>query len=120
MSICSRNRLSLALFLMTLCGVLLLGGCQNSPFQPQNTAPLTVREVPAVRLNYRFEADVPGPTEIPGQRKAEERNAAVQADFDDSRPLELLDLTLSSPDTKHVLAVYHRISDIQSEYRLDM
>ena len=100
--------------------LLLQLGCQNNPFQPQNTAVLTVRDVPAVRLNYRYEADLPGPTEIPGERRPEERNAAVQSDFDETRAEELLDLTLSSPDKKHVVAVYHRVTDIPSEYRLDM
>src|SRR5512140_2483209 len=118
MPICSRKRLSLArLPGVLLCSVFLFSGCQNSPFQHQNTAPLSIKDVPAVRLNYRYEPDVPGPTEIPGQRKAEERNAAVQTDFDESRSQEILDMTMSSPDKKHVLAVYHRITDIQSEYR---
>ena len=94
--------------------------CQNSPFQKPPEKPLTVRDVPAVRLNFRYEADVPPPAEIPGLQKAQERNAAVQSDFDNNRPQELLDLTLASPDAKHVLAIYHRINDVGSEYRLDM
>lgn len=121
MPICRRKRFSLALVPAVLtCGLFFFSGCQESPFQPQKTAPLSIKDVSAVRLNYRFEADVPGPTEVPGQRKPEERNAAVQSDFDNHRLLEILDMTISSPDKKHVLAVYHRINDIQSEYRLDM
>jgi len=121
MPICRRKRGSLALVPAVLtCGILLFSGCQNSPFEAQKPVQLSIKDVSAVRLNYRFEADVPGPTEIPGQRKPEERNAAVQADFDNNRLTELLDMTISSPDRKHVLAVYHRINDIQSEYRLDM
>jgi hypothetical protein len=116
MPICRNIRLALGLLAIAAGSF----ACQNSPFQKQPDKPLTVRDVPAVRLNFRYEADVPPPTEIPGQRKAEERNAAVQADFDNNRPQELLDLTVSSPDKKHVLAVYHRITDINSEYRLDM
>jgi len=121
MPICRRKRVFLALVPAALtCGILILSGCQNSPFESQKPTPLAIKDVSAVRLNYRFEADVPGPTEIPGQRKPEERNAAVQSDFDSNRLTELLDMTISSPDRKHVLAVYHRINDIQSEYRLDM
>jgi len=121
MPICRRKRVFLALVPAALtCGILILSGCQNNPFESQKPTPLAIKDVSAVRLNYRFEADVPGPTEIPGQRKPEERNAAVQSDFDSNRLTELLDMTISSPDRKHVLAVYHRINDIQSEYRLDM
>ena len=94
--------------------------CQNGPFQKTENKPLTVRDVPAVRLNYRYEADVPPPSDIPGLRRPQERNPGVQADFDTNRPQELLDQTIASPDNKHVLAIYHRVDDIGSEYRLDM
>lgn len=97
----------------------LLGGCQKNIFQPQMVAPITMRDVPSLRLNYRYEADVPAPTD---EKKdaAEDRNGAVQADFDQNRPQELLDKTILSPDKKRVLAIYHRIEDVQSEFRLDM
>ena len=99
-------------------GVLLFSGCQNNVFQAQSVAPPVMGAVPAVRLNFRYEADVPAPgaAAVAG----EERNAAVQSDFDDARPLELLERTIASPDKKRVLAVYHRISDVPTEFRLDM
>lgn len=97
---------------------ILLWGCQGGAVRQQNIAPGSLAEVPAVRLNFRFEPDVPGPSEA--VKPAEERNAAVQSDFDQSRPQELLDRTLLSPDKKRVLAVYHRSSDVQAEFRLDM
>lgn len=100
--------------------VLLIIGCQNNIFQPQNTSTHTaLREVPAVRLNFKYEADVPGPTLDPA-KAAEERNPAVQSDFDAGRPQETLDRTLTSPDKKRVVAIYHRITDLAAEYRLDM
>ena len=85
---------------------------------PQGAVPSALAEVPAARLNFRYEPDVPGPDikEV----KSQERSPAVQADFDQTRPQEILDKTLISPDQKHVLAVYHRATDIASEYRLDM
>jgi hypothetical protein len=104
---------------ISLYSALLLTGCQNDLFEPQNPAAPALKDMPAVRLNYRYEADVPAPsadTVNPG----EERNAAIQADFDSSRPLELLERTLSSPDKQRVLVVYHRISDTPLEYRLDL
>jgi len=81
-------------------------------------APHRLHEVPAARLNFHYEPDVPGPTDA--NAKNDERNAAIQADFDGARPQELLDKTLASPDKKHVLVVYHRASDVPSDYRLDM
>ena len=76
--------------------------------------------VPAVRLNFRFEADVSAPFVEGGNTAGDERNAAVQADFDANRSFELLERTLPSPDKKHVLAIYRNIADVQAEYRLDM
>ena len=102
-------------------GILLISGCQNNIFQPQNNAvPTTLRDVPAVRLNFRYEADVPAPTLDAGKAAAEERNAAIQSDFDTNRPQELLDRSLTSPDKKRVVAIYHRVTDMQAEFRLDM
>jgi hypothetical protein len=92
--------------------------CQRDARQSQSSAPSTLSEVPAARLNFHYEPDVPGPAD--NSVKNEERNAAIQADFDQNRLQELLDKTLTSPDKRRVLTVYHRATDIQSEYRLDM
>lgn len=106
--------ISLALVL----SLVVVSGCQRNGPQGNNIAPSSLREVPAVRLNYRYEADVPGP-EL-SKATSQERNAAVQADFDQNRPQELLDGTIASPDKKRLLAIYHVVTDLQSEYRLDM
>lgn len=97
----------------------MLSSCGSSGLQSSNSeAAPPARDVSAVRLNYRYEADVPAPS---AETKApEERDAAVQSDFDNTRPQELLDRTIASPDKKHVLAVYHRVTDTPSEFRLDM
>ena len=107
-------------FTILTCSIFLLVGCQNNIFQPQADAPRAMKDVPAVRLNFRYEPDVPQPAAGANKASGEERNAAVQSDFDVARPQELLDRVLSSPDKKHVLAIYHRVTDIQSEFRLDM
>ncbi len=98
---------------------LILGGCGTNVFKPETGGSTALRDTPAVRLNFRYEADVPAPSEASAAR-GDERNAAVQADFDAARPQEILDRTLVSPDKKRVLAIYHRIADIQDEFRLDM
>ncbi|CAN5126825.1 hypothetical protein BH20ACI2_BH20ACI2_20560 [soil metagenome] len=103
-----------------LLGTLLLQGCQNNIFQPADVTPAGLNETPAVRLSFRYEADVPAPVTDPTGAEAEVRNAAVQADFDTNRTQELLERTILSPDKQRVVAVYHRITDFSSEYRLDM
>jgi hypothetical protein len=106
-------------WLICVITFVLLAGCSR-PGDPQTAAaPSALSEVPAVRLNYRYEADVP-PPDPPKGFAGEERNASVQADFDANRPQEILDKTLTSPDSARVLAVYHRVSDRASEYRIDM
>jgi len=102
-----------------LVGAALTLGCQKDLFEQQPAAPTAMRAIPAVRLNYRYEADVPAPA-VANRGTAEERNAAVQADFDATRTLELLERTLTSPDKKYILAVYRNIADVIAEYRLDM
>ena len=102
--------LSVLASLLIACG----SGDGNS-----NSGPGTpLSAIPAVRMAYRYEPDVPTPTLESG--RLEDRNAAVQADFDATRPQELLDRTITSPDKKRVVAVYHSINDVPSEYRLEM
>jgi len=98
----------IAAALISACGG---GGARSS----SNTALLNA--IPAIRLNYKYEPDVPAPT-LPTTAQ-EEKVPAVQADFDANRPQESLDRTLTSPDKKHVFAVYRRVTDRESEFRID-
>jgi hypothetical protein len=104
--------------ILAVC-LLALTACQKDTVQPSPGMPTSLKDVPSVRLNYRYEPDVPGP-EVETSKTAEDRNAAVQADFDQNRPQEQLVSTVSSPDKKKILAVYSRVNDAQSEFRLDM
>jgi len=94
--------------------------CQRNIFQAPTVAPATLRDVPALKLNFRFEPDVPAPSAVNQAQANEERIQSVQNDFDTNRPQEVLDKTLLSPDQKRVLAVYHKTDDFQTEFRLDM
>lgn len=101
-------------------GTLLISGCVGDMWETRQTAPPAMSAVPAVRLNFRYEADVPAPASEVVNTASQEINAVVQADFDATRPFELLERTIFSPDKKRILAVYRHISDVQAEYRLDM
>ena len=114
-------RFSKSLRLALIGCMLLISACQSNIFQSQNVAaPTALRDVPAVRLNFRYEADVPAPTIDVEKASAEEKNESIQSDFDTNRPQELLDRSLTSPDKKRVVAIYHRVTDAPAEFRLDM
>ena len=107
--------------LATLLVAIFSLNCARSPDTgPSGSNPSALSEVPAVRLNYRYEADVPPPPETQTGAARDERNPAVQANFDQNRPQEVLDRTMASPDSKRVLAIYHKAGDQPSEFRLDM
>ncbi|MBS1797873.1 MAG: PD40 domain-containing protein [Acidobacteria bacterium] len=94
--------------------------CQKNIFQPATVAPATMRDVPALRLSFRYEADVPAPALPANAAPPEEKNPAVLADFDASRQQENLVQTISSPNKQRILAVYQRLGDPDASYRLDM
>lgn len=114
-----RRARSVTSLLFTAFACITLSGCGQSGFRTDSNTTVTVSSVPAVRLNFRYEADVPAPA-AENTGISDEKDAGVQADFDATRTFELLDRTLVSPDKKRVLAVYHHISDVPSEFRLDM
>lgn len=95
-------------------------GCQKNATDTPTVTPSSLSGVPALRLNFRFENDVPAPVVTPQNNPAEEKNNAVQADFDQNRPEETLERTISSPDKKRLLVVYRKVGDVGDSYRLDM
>ena len=111
-----RKFLKLIIIWLVFCAF----GCQKSDFQAPTIAPATLRDVPALKLNFRFETDVPPPPVTNETAQSDERNAAVQTDFDQNRTQELLDKTIVSPNKQRVLAVYHKAEDSQGDFRLDM
>lgn len=99
--------------------LLLIAACSTEKMPDGGGLPATLKDVPSVRLNFRYEADVPAP-ETTEKTGAEERNVAVQTHFDQNRPQEIVDRTVISPDGQRVAVVYHRPDDLPSEFRLDM
>ena len=98
--------------------LVLLSSCQKTVLESETVAPL--REVPALRLNFRFENDVPAPPPSTSNAPTEEKNGAVQLAFDQGRPEETLERTISSADKRRVLAVYQKLGDLPATYRLDL
>lgn len=102
-----------------LVAFLFIAACSSEKMPAGGGLPAALKDVPSVRLNFRYEADVP-PPETTEKTGTEERNVAVQADFDQNRLEELVDRTITSPDGKRIAVVYHRPLDLPSEFRLDM
>lgn len=106
--------------ILAFAGILFSLGCQKTQLQSPTVAPASLRDVPALKLNFRFETDVPAPPATNQNVQTDERNAAVQADFDQNRTQELVDKTIASPNKQRVLAIYHKAEDAQGDFRLDM
>lgn len=107
-------------FVFTILVLFGLSACQKTATDTPTVTPSSLGGVPAVRLNFRFENDVPAPTLTNQNTPAEEKNNAVQADFDQNRSGETLERTIPSPDKKRLLAVYRKTGDTADSYRLDM
>ena len=63
-------------------------------------------------------ADVPAPPL--NDPAPEELNAAVRDHFTNTRPDDILDRTLTSPNKSRIAVVYHRPGDLAAEFRLDI
>jgi hypothetical protein len=85
----------------------------------QGVRPLVLRDVPAQRLAYRFEADVGIPKEfqVPDPN---EKLASIQADFTARRPDDALLRTVASPDRQRALALYGTEDEPSPAFRIDL
>lgn len=108
-------------FTLLITAAVILSACGGEIFDKRpEPVQQTVGSTPAVRLNFRYEPDVPAPTLDTALTAKQEINAAIQSDFDNNRIFELLERTIASPDKKQIVAVYRHIADASAEYRLDM
>ena len=104
---------------LILCFAVLMTACEQPEMSKQVVRPSSLRDVPAQRLSYRFEPDVPAPPNAL-QQNQQEKLTVVQADFDQTRPQDTLYKTIVSPDRQRVLAIYNRATDERQEYRMDL
>ncbi|MBX7173034.1 MAG: hypothetical protein K1X72_18840 [Pyrinomonadaceae bacterium] len=110
-------------FLVIFTIILILIGltsCQKTTTDERTITPSSLRDVPALRLNFRFESDVPAPPADSLNAQNQEKNPTIQADFDQNRPEETLEKVIPSPDKKRILVVYTKLNDLAATYRLDM
>lgn len=112
-------RISLIVFLLlALLIAISAAGCKDL-VERRDVRSLVMRDVPAQRLAYRFEAD----TGLPSDIKTEDSNdklAAVQADFNNNRKDDALVRTVGSPDGQRALALYGTADEPNEAFRIDI
>jgi hypothetical protein len=93
------------------------GGCRQR-WGKQSVRPRTLRDVPAARLAYRFEADTSAPPTA-GQ-DPNSKLQSIQNDFDTRRKDDALVRTVLSPDRQRALALYETGDAQPGEFRIDL
>lgn len=106
--------------LLTFSLLLFLTACQNNIFQQANVSSTALRDVSAVRLNFRYEADVPAPSDNTAAGQADEVNPAVRIAFEANRASDAIVRTIVSPNNQRILVAYSREGDLNNTFRLDM
>lgn len=84
--------------------ILLTASC-STILDRREARPLVLRDVPAQRLAYRFEADVKVPDDIKNDDNVE-KIEAIQLDFNTRRENDALLRTVRSPDGQRALVLY--------------
>jgi hypothetical protein len=110
--------LALVLCVLALLASLGASAC-NKVIERRDVRPLVMRDVPAQRLAFRFEAD----TGLPSDVKVDDLNekvAEIQTDFNTNRKDDALLRTLKSPDGQRALALYGTANDPTEAFRIDL
>ena len=108
------------MFVSLLSVVLLLFAiaCRSNS-DPQGVRPRQLRDVPARRLAFTFQADIQPPAGL----VAEETKSiipAIQQDFDTRRQDDALLRTVPSPDGQRALALYGTANEPTQTFRIDL
>lgn len=80
---------------------------------------MLLRDVPAQRLAFKFQADVAVPSEIKNE-DADDKIEAIQADFNTRRQDDALVRTVRSADGQRALALYGVADEPSQEFHIDL
>jgi hypothetical protein len=123
---CSRNRrpekqprLAITLLITVISGVVACSACSSILDKQRDVRPLVLRDVPASRLAYRFEADLTPPNSIVNE-DTHEKIEAIQIDFDTRRQNDALLRTVRSPDGQRALVLYGTEGEPSPAFRIDL
>jgi hypothetical protein len=103
--------LSVILLLLTIA-------CRSST-DSQEVRPRQLRDVPARRLAFTFQADIQPPSVLLTD-EVKTINAAIQQDFDTRRHDDALLRTVASPDGQRALALYGTADEPAQTFRIDL
>lgn len=96
-----------------------MSACSSIIHRGDDVRPRLLRDVPAQRLAYTFQADVTLPDEIKTQ-EADSKIEAIQLDFDSRRPNDALVKTVRSPDGHRALVLYNAGDEPSQSFRIDL
>ncbi|MFN2509927.1 MAG: hypothetical protein ABR568_00625 [Pyrinomonadaceae bacterium] len=109
------SSLTVTIFISLIAAV---AGCESITNR-QDVRPLVLRDVPAQRLAYRFEADIGVPAELQAP-EPNEKLVSIQTDFITRRPDDALLRTVASPDGQRALALYGTEQEPGPAFRIDL
>ncbi|PYS82264.1 MAG: hypothetical protein DMF70_08215 [Acidobacteria bacterium] len=104
---------SAASFVLIICTL----ACRSDP-ESQRVRPRQLRDVPAQRLAFSFQADVEAPSGITSEDVP--KLAAIQQDFDEHRKADALLGTVVSPNGQRALALYSTADEPTQTFRIDL
>jgi hypothetical protein len=93
-------------------------GCRRDN-DGQGVRPRQLRDVPARRLAFSFQADVQPPAAVIAE-EVKTIIPAIQDDFDKRRPDDALLRTVPSPDGQRALALYGTTNEPSQTFRIDL
>src|SRR6266446_2545681 len=106
-----------AALLLIIALVFLIPSCHTER-DSQTLRPRQLRDVPANKLAFNFQADVDPPANLPSD---EVKSApAIQQDFDSRRQQDALQRTVVSPDGQRALALYGTADEPTTTFRIDL
>src|SRR5436309_7402231 len=106
-----------AALLLIVAVALLVPACRSES-DSQSLRPRQLRDVPANRLAFNFQADVQAPANLSSD---EVKSApAIQQDFDSRRQQDALLRTVMSPDGQRGLALYGTADESTTTFRIDL
>lgn len=112
-----RNSHTAVTGLLILVLALLSPACHTDR-ESQTLRPRQLRDVPAQKLAFNFQADVEPPANLPSD---EAKSAtAIQQDFDSRRQQDALQRTVMSPDGQRALALYGTADEPTTTFRIDL
>lgn len=104
---------------LVIAVVSVMNGCAANEVRERSVRPRSLRDVPAERLAFRFEADI---AEVPPELSdaVPENLSTIAADFETRRTEDALLRTIVSPDGQRALALYATGATEGSRFRMDL